>query len=117
MRQSDLKQFKFDGKICTGFYCLLDDKDVIFTRNILQEFKEDYLQGSRYGNIWTIQVLDMPNLLPIQFETPKENLSLVKTAEIGISCLLGQIRSAQTNLESLAIEINKQIMVVDKNGK
>lgn len=110
MKQSDLKQFKFDNeKRCVGFYCNLNGRDVIFTKDVKPI--EDWEPA--YGDVWHIQIVGMQNLLPMDFETPKKGMSLLKIAEYGVSCLLKQIRIVQGDFEELAMCINRELMVAD----
>ena len=110
MKQSDLKQFKFDNeKRCVGFYCNLNGRDVIFTKDVKPI--EDWEPA--YGDVWHIQIVGMQNLLPMDFETPKKGMSLLKIAECGVSCLLKQIRIVQGDFEELAMCINRELMVAD----
>ena len=49
MKQSDLKQFKFDNeKRCVGFYCNLNGRDVIFTKDVKDQEKDMFVEISKY---------------------------------------------------------------------
>lgn len=111
MKQSDLKQFKFEGRKCTGFSLTLENREIVFTRDLNAEAQDEYC--SLVGEIWQVQILNFVNILPMLFETPKKGMSLLKIAEYGVSCLLKQIRIVQGDFEELAMCINKELMVAD----
>lgn len=110
MKQRDLSQFKFSGRKCTGFYLSFNGLDIIFIRDVEKELKNEFSDVGQAGDIWRVNVLNMPSLLPIEFQTSKRDMSLVKVAEYGLSYLLGQIRQVESELEELAVDINKELM-------
>ena len=114
MKQKDIKQFKFEGRKCTGFSLTLENREIVFTRDLNAEAQDEYC--SLIGEIWQVQILNFVNILPMLFETPKKGMSLSKIAAFGLSILLKQIRDVQGELEDVAININKELLVTD-NGK
>lgn len=91
IQQKELYNRLYDGKICVGFTYDLVDKETKEVQRIL--FNKDK------GSIWKVSTLfrgsymSVPQFYEVEFTPPKENISLVMVASIGLKWLQAYMKS------------------------
>lgn len=111
LQMSDLIKTKFDGKHCVGFEYILKDNSLECT------FKfEKYTEEYPNTNAWKMYALlpdvyseNNKKLIQFVFGLPKDDLSLVKIAGIGLQLVRGLMQREVTLCTSIDFLIKEAV--------